>query len=176
MRIKNLSLPDGQYHDQLKRANGKTIDFGWRSNVVVDQCRQLLAAFMLGETVNGIQLIELGRGESEWDILPNVASDPSIDNLADLTPFSIPVVDDAMQVDFIDNTGNVISGPSQRIQVRVTLVPGSLPIASDETFPLREFALFGQLGSENFMIDYVRHPVMHIGSEDSLTRTIRLVF
>jgi hypothetical protein len=176
MAIKTYLLPDGKYRDQLQRANGTAYDFGWRSNVVVNQCRQLLAAFMRGEAATGIQFIALGRGNENWDDQAAPESDPNTDSLTDASPVIISIADAAMQVDFINSLGAVIADVSQRIQVSVNLEPGSLPIIDDEVFPLREFALFGRLGAEDYMIDYVRHPVMHIGAGDTLTRRIRLVF
>lgn len=167
----------GEYRDQLISTSGDVRDFGWRSNVVVNQCRQLLAAFMKGDAASGIQFIALGRGDMNWDSQMPEAPDRNTDALTDSTPEIINIADAAMAIDYLDNAGEVSPDLSQRIQVSITLVPGSLPIAVGETaFPLREFALFGQMDAENFMIDYVRHPVMNIGPEDTLVRKVRLVF
>lgn len=169
-------LPDGKYHDVLTRADGRRSDFGWRSNIVVDQCRELLAAFMLGETALGIQNIRLGRGLPVWDSVPPGPNSAGTTTLVDAAPVTIAAASAAMQLDFIDATGNVIAAPSHRIQVTLTLTPGSLPIVAPAVYPLREFGLFGRLNGVDRMIDYVRHPVMNIGAGDTLTRRIRLVF
>lgn len=167
-------LPDGKYWDILKKADGGLLDYGWRSNIVVDQCRELLAAFMLGGAASGIQRIDLGRGEDAWDGMPAPTPNPGTLSLTDASPVSIN--NSALQLDFIDVTGNVVSLPTHSIQITLTLTPGTLPISGDEVFPLREFALFGQLNGGDSMIDYVRHPVMNIAADDTLIRRIRLVF
>lgn len=170
-------LPDGKYWDQLLKGGTELVDYGWRSNIIVSQCRELLAAFMKGEPASGIQFIALGRGDAAWDAEGVPATEPSINQLVDSTPFTIAATDVAMEIDFLDAVGDVGLNPSHRIQVTVTLDPGVVPIAvGDSSFPLREFALFGQFNATDYMIDYVRHAVMHIGPADSLTRRIRLVF
>lgn len=167
-------LPDGKYWDIVKKADGSLLDYGWRSNIIVDQCRELLAAFMLGGAASGIQHISLGRGENTWDALATPMPNPGASSLTDTSPVSINA--GSLQLDFIDATGGVSSVPTHRIQITLMLVSGTLPISGDEVFPLREFALFGQLNGSDCMIDYVRHPVMNIAADDTLTRRIRLVF
>lgn len=167
----------GKYRDQLISASGDMVDFGWRNNIVVNQCRQLLAGFMKGDPSSGIQFIALGRGDAGWDIEMPAAPDMGVDALTDSSPETIAISDAAMEIDYLDSTGEITADISHRIQVTINLAPGSLPIApGDSAFPLREFALFGELNTENYMIDYVRHPVMHIGPEDTLVRRVRLVF
>ena len=172
----HIQLPDGKYRDCLIRANGEVTDFGWRSNVVVDQCRELLAAFMLGGTALGIQYISLGRGDAIWDTQPYVAPPASTHDLQDTTAHQIAVTDAAMSIGYIDSMGNATGTAQPRIEVSVTIEGDSLPISAGETFPLREFALYGELNSTDYMIDYVRHGVIHIAQGDVLTRRIRLVF
>lgn len=167
-------LPDGKYWDVLSRADGGRLDFGWRSNIVVDRCRELLAAFMLGGPASGIQSLALGRGNNIWDTVPPAPPAPGTTGLTDASPVTIEVADLALE--YLDAAGNITTTPQHRIQVTLELTPGMLPISGDEVFPLREFALFGELGGADCMIDYVRHPVMNIGAGDSLTRRIRLVF
>lgn len=174
---KQIMALEGKYHDRLITAAGDCMDFGWRSNVIVDQCRRLLAAFMKGDAASGIQYLALGRGDAAWDAEAPAPPDMSTDKLTDPAPVTVAVTDAEMTIAFLDNIGDITAGPSHRIQVTVTLPPGSLPIAAgDAAFPLREFALFGQLAADDIMIDYVRHPVMNIGPEDTLIRKIRLVF
>lgn len=176
MPLNKKTLPDGQYWDCLSKQGGECEDFGWRSNVIVNQCRQLLAAFMKGETVSGIQYIELGTGDEAWDSEVAGPQDPATEALADSSPVVINVADAAMQVDFINNVDDFSAVPTNRLQVTLTLEGTALPISAGETYPLREFALYGEVGGSAYMVDYVRHTVMHIGAEDSLTRKIRLVF
>lgn len=169
-------LPKGEYLDRLIHEDGRLVDYGWRPNVIVDQCRQLLAAFLHGQTVSGIQHISLGRGDVSWDSLPYEAPVPSTSSLIDLSPHDIAVADAEMNVSYLDVAGNTTSDVHSRIEVSVTIEGDSLPIGSGETFPLREFALYGELNSGDYMIDYVRHGVIHIGQGDVLTRRVRLVF
>ena len=167
-------LPDGKYWDVLNRADGSRADFGWRSNIVVDRCRELLATFMLGGPALGIQHLELGRGQAIWDLVPPAPPAPGTLELADTSPVKIEVAD--LTLEYLDAAGNPVTTPQPRIQVTLELAPGMLPSGGDELFPLREFALFGELDGDDYMIDYVRHPVMNIGAGDTLTRKIRLIF
>ncbi len=167
---------NGKYWDQLLPAQGECIDFGWRSNVIVNQCRQLLAGFVKGNSASGIQFIALGRGDAGWDDDMPPPPDMSTSVLVDIAPHTIPESSAAMEIDLLDSAGSVSLTPTDRIQVSVTIDGASLPIAVDETFPLREFALFGNLAPDDYMIDYVRHPVIHIGASDTLIRRVKLVF
>ena len=38
----------GRYLDRLVRAEGPDRKYGWRNNLIVDRCRELLAGFMIG--------------------------------------------------------------------------------------------------------------------------------
>ena len=167
-------LPDGKYWDVVQKPDGQTVDFGWRSNIIVDQCRELLATFMLGGSALGIQHLDLGRGESAWDAMPPSAPVAGTSDLVDIAPVVINA--DSLLLEYIDVVGNVTIVPQHRIQITLTLTPGMLSISGDEVFPLREFALFGDLNGSDYMIDYVQHPVMNIASGDTLTRKIRLIF
>ena len=166
----------GKYHDQLRRASGQLLDFGWRSNIVVDRCRDLLAAFLVGTPAQGIQYIALGRGDSSWDLTPPSPPVAGTTTLVDATPVIAAVTDSTVSLDFVDAVGAVTATPSHRLQLTLTVTGADFPISGDELYPLREFALFGELDGADAMIDYVRHPVMHIAVADSLTRRVRLVF
>lgn len=171
----NIILPKGIYNDQLIRPKGEIVDFGWRSNIIVDRCRYLLAAFMKGESSSGIHLLKLGKGLENWDDDPPDPPVRTIEQLSDPSPVDILISGD--QIEYLDAQGSPVSGPTHRLKVSVTISPGDLPIADGETsFPLREFGLFGMFGSEEYMIDYVRHPVIHKEDADTLDRTINLVF
>lgn len=168
--------PQGIYHDLLLRGDGTRRDLGWRGNRVVDRCRILLAAFLRGDSraAPGVQMIALGRGEVAWDSSPPEPPPRSAQALVDTAPVAIAAAD--LTLEYLDVTGTPAADASQRLQVSVTVTGGDLPIGTEQTFPLREFGLFGQFDGEDFMIDYVRHPVIHIGTEDTLVRRVRLVF
>ena len=170
-----LILPKGIYHDRMISAKGQIIDFGWHSNIIVDRCRYLLAAFMKDDPSNGIQVLKIGRGQGSWD---DEAPDPSvktIENLTDSSPIDIPISAD--KIEYLDSAGDPTTGPTNRLKITITLNPGTPPIEGGETtYPLREFGLFGQFSSQEYMVDYVRHPVIHKQADDTLERTIRLIF
>jgi len=172
-----ISLPKGIYHDRLIRTGGHVIDLGWRSNIVVDRCRSLLAAFMRGDPPSsGIQFLAVGKGLEAWDSLASPTPPASSDEqLEDSSPFPITV--DSTMIEYLDAAGNTSTGATNRVQVTVTMGPGTPPIdPAETTYPLREFGLFGSLNGVDYMIDYVRHPVIHKQADDTLVRTIRLVF
>ncbi|MDN3522552.1 hypothetical protein [Halomonas ramblicola] len=173
-RIKDT--PQGIYHDLIVHGDGRYQDRGWCSNRVVNRCRILLAAFMRGDSrvAPGVQLMALGRGEPSWDTTPPESPAASAQALVDASPVTIAAAD--LDLAYLDATGESLGEASHRLQVSVTVIGGDLPIAGDGTFPLREFGLFGRFDGEDYMIDYVRHPVIHIGSGDTLVRRIRLVF
>lgn len=169
------SSPIGHYRDLVVPARGREIDRGWRPNLVVDHCRVLLAAFMMGgQEAAGIQSLLVGQGLASWDDEPE-PPERSIEALTDPSPVEVAVT--PSQIEFLDAGGEVTSEPTSRLQVTVTLPPGTPPVAEgEEEYPLREFALMGGLGGASSMIDYVRHPVIHKRADDTLVRTIRLVF
>lgn len=165
----------GIYRDFLVTADGKLTDHGWRSNSIVDRCRELLAAFMRGDSALGVQFLALGRGDNSWDSTPPEAPSPGSFQLTDSSPVTINVGE--LTLEYLDAVGAVVTGPTNRIQIAVTLAPGSLPIEPGETsYPLREFGLFGRFDADDYMINYVRHPVINIEPDDTFTRTIQLMF
>ncbi len=167
--------PNGKFHDQLTTGQGKLIDLDWRSNLVVDRCRFLIAGFMRGDGPSGIQRLQIGRGLDTWDTEPPDPPDSADQQLADPAPFVVAIV--PSQIVYLDDLGMPVTGPTNRIEISVDLAAGEPPLDPGETaFPLREFGLFGDFGGEDFMINYVRHPVIHKQADDTLTRTIRLVF
>lgn len=170
-------LPKGMYHDQIITAQGRVIDLGWHSNIVVDRCRNLLAGFMKGDpgVSRGIQLLLVGKGLESWDIIPPPSPLQTDQQLTDPNPITISI--DTEQIEYLDDAGVPAAGPTPRIQVAVTLGPGTPPVEGGETtYPLREFGLFGIFQEVEYMIDYVRHPVIRKQAGDTLVRTIRLVF
>lgn len=169
-----MALPKGIYHDTIITAGGEIIDLGWRSNIVVDRCRFLLAGFMKGDASFGIQRIQIGMGSAGWDdgTPPPQASDTM---LTDPAPVTLPIA--GTQISYLDAVGNATAGPTHRLEITLTLPAGTpaIPLGMT-TYPMREFGLFGAFGAESYMIDYVRHPVIHKRADDALIRTIRLVF
>lgn len=170
--------PLGIYHDVVSSESGSKTDFGWRNNLIVNRCRILLSAFMLGDVNSaGIQFLSLGRGEESWDDTGPGSPVPEDVTLVDTSPVNINLTDVELTITYLDVTNTPTTTPSQRLQLELDLPAGFLPLApGEDTFPLREFALFGRYNTDDFMIDYVRHPVIHIGATDVFTRTIRLVF
>lgn len=170
--------PLGIYRDVVNDHNGKKTDFGWRNNLIVDRCRVLLSAFMFGDANSfGIQFLSLGRGEQSWDDLN--PGTPAADDVAltDTSPVNINLADPELSITFWDASNALSISPSSRLQLELNLPIGFLPLApGEDTFPLREFGLFGRYDTDDYMIDYVRHPVMHISGSDSFSRTIRLIF
>lgn len=170
-----IVMPKGLYQDRLISHKGKAIDFGRRSNIIVDRCRFLLAAFMKGDTSSGIQSLKVGKGLDTWDSNPPAQPVRTTEFLTDTSPMDIPIT--ASQIEYLDAAGNITAGPTHSLRITIILGPGTPPIASGETsYPLREFGLFGRFGSEEYMIDYARHPVIHKQADDTLERTIHLIF
>lgn len=169
---------NGLYRDRLwtraRRADGtaagRMVDFGWRSNIVVTQARQALAAFMMGdEEAFGIRAIQIGGGEATWD--DGGPPPPQASMTALVSPIDERAID-SEQIVFLDGTGEPSDEPTTRIEVSVTYGPGEP--APDVA--LREFGLFGELRGSPYMIDLVRHPVINKGPDDTLERVIRLAF
>lgn len=171
----NNIAPKGIYHDRWISPGGTVVDLGWRSNIIVDRCRFLLAAFMKGDPSNGIQVLKVGKGAQSWDDEPPGPPVSTIEQLADPSPVDIPI--SSSQIEYLDAAGNPTEGPTHRLRISVILPPATPPIESEETsYPLREFGLFGQFNSQEYMIDYVRHPVIHKQADDTLERIVHLIF
>ena len=173
----HAALPKGIFFDRLITADDTVTEFGWRSNAIVDGCRQLLAAFMLGDGPSGITFLSLGRGDPSWDETAPPPPTATTQTLVDTSPTRFAVTGSEIEIGYLDAMGAIISAVTNRIELTATLGPGSLPVPSGETsYPLREFGLFGRLGSSDFMINYVRHPVINIAADATFERRIRLVF
>jgi hypothetical protein len=147
--------PLGIYHDVICSENGSTKDFGWRNNLIVDRCRILLSAFMFGDSNStGIQFLSLGRGLESWDDNGPGSPVPEDVTLVDSSPVNINLTDAELTITYLDVTNTPTATPSQRLQLELDLPAGFLPLApGEDTFPLREFALFGRYNTDDFMID-----------------------
>ena len=177
MEILHTSI-QGIYRDILQgKAHTIIYDSGWHSNLIVDRCRYLLAAFMKNDTATGIQWLAVGKGIQSWDNQAPAYPLPIDYQLTDPDFATIEI--DPARIEYLNADGDPTTDPTHRIQVTITLDPGVPALeAGATTYPLREFGLFGTFGAgnEEYMIDYVRHPVIHKGAEDTLVRTIRLIF
>jgi hypothetical protein len=166
----------GIYRDRLLDVGGQLIfDSGWRSNLIVMRCRELLAGFMKNETALGIRSLQVGRGDPVWDTTPPPAPDPkTITKLIDSSPFSIP--NTGLILQYLNDSEAIVDGPTNRIEIVATLGVGQPPPTTGSIYPLREFGLFGELNGTPHMIDYIRHPLIEKDQSVSLERRVRLVF
>ena len=177
----------GRYRDILTEpGRGVIFDSGWNNNTIVDRCRMLLAGFMRSDASSGIQYLAVGQGEESWDSgIPS--ADPAttfelFNKAADADPpFEHPIAFDDLTFTYLSASEEPIDGPTPRIQISATLPPGvPQPLGGGTTYPLREFGLFGRftVGSEieDYMINTIRHPVIHKGPTATLIRVVRLYF
>ncbi|MGH7600537.1 MAG: hypothetical protein ACREOI_29630 [bacterium] len=167
----------GIYRDRLLDAAGRELfDSGWRNNLIVMNCRKLLAGFMKNDTALGIRSLQVGRGDPAWDVTPPAAPDPvTTTQLVDASPFAILHTDLTLQ--YLDASDQIVAGPTNRIEIVATLGNNQPPVAPPATvFPLREFGLFGELNGTTFMIDYIRHPLIEKDVAVTLERRVRLIF
>jgi len=168
----------GMYRDVLRDRHGRVIwDRGWHKNVIVVDCRRLLAGFMRGApTTLGIQGLQVGQGLAAWDSPPGPPTPtPGQTALVDPAPHTEPVAN--LQIDYLDG-GVVTATPTHRVQIVATLGPGvpAWPDGDHPTSTLREFGLFGELDGAEVLINYVIHPAIVKDPASTLERTIRLVF
>lgn len=180
---KTSYLVQGFYRDILKGPDGKIIyDSNWKRNTIMDSCRVLLARFMRFdpanglEPSNGIQYLAVGKGLPEWDTeIPPVdpaSPDPDLENR--YSP-EIPLAN--LTIVYLDEANSPSITPTNRLQITATLEAGyPAPVPPLSTYPLREFGFFGSFDGEEFMINCVRHPVIHKDAQSTLVRAVRLVF
>lgn len=166
--------PQGCYGDRIVTETGETIDLGWRSNLIVDGCRVMLATRMRVDRSTGIQMLLVGRGLDEWDSEPPLPASRETNSLVDPNPFRIIL--SAREIRYLRADGTLSNAPTSRLQITATLEPGEPPISDGDDVPLREFGLFGKVRNRRTMLNYVRHPVIHKKAGDRLVRTIRLEF
>jgi len=163
----------GIYRDRLLDAGGQLVfDSEWKKNLIVTNCRVLLAGFMRNEvSVRGIRNLQVGQGDPSWDTTPPPAPPVTSNALVDNAPFVIPVAN--LNLQYLNDSDAIVPGPTSRIEITATLGPNQ---PSPGIYNLREFGLFGELNSQPFMIDYVRHPVIQKSGSFTLERRIRLIF
>lgn len=167
----------GLYRDVLKEPQRGVIhDSGWRGNTIVDRCRALLAGFMRSDSSSGVQFLAVGHGEEAWDegIPPtDAATTVALTNRAADPPIGVADLD----FSYLDASDAPVTGPTHRLQVSATLNPGyPAPLGAGTTYPLREFGLFGRFDGSDYMVNCIRHPVIHKGPTATLIRVVRLYF
>jgi hypothetical protein len=162
----------GLYRDLVTTTTGQDgFDSGWRANTIVTRCRILLSAFMANDHSRGIQHLAVGQGEERWDRDGTPSSPETTTTLT--SAFDPPLSD--LDIDYLDDGDIVQTPPAPRLQIAVTLGPDyPAPLPGRNSYPLREFGLFGQLDDTPYMINSIRHPVIHKEHGTTLIRTIRL--
>jgi hypothetical protein len=177
--MERMPLIKGVYRDMLLGDDGKLIyNSGWVSNTIMNGCRTMLARFMKNDPYdpsNGIQYLAVGSGSEEWDDTGAPAPDPAAEDLvARFTP-TIPYAD--LNLVYLDENDTEVTRPTNRLQLTATLSLGyPTPGPLLHTYPLREFGLFGSFNGIEYMINYIRHPVIHKDESATLIREIRLYF
>lgn len=172
---------EGIYRDVLRGPRGELIrDAGWKPNMIVLRCRELLAAFMKGDQAEsplGIQSLKLGRGDPAWDNAPPAGKPPeTTTQLVDSTPFVIPKA--SLTLQYLNGNNEFSAAPTNRLEIVAVIGPGqpepqlNLP----SPYPIREFGLFGRLKNVDYMIDYVRHPLIEKDAAVTLERRVQLIF
>jgi hypothetical protein len=166
----------GIYRDRLLDREGAAVfDSEWRSNMIVLRCRILLSSFLKNDGALGIQALQVGRGDPSWDTNPPPLPDANtINALIHAAQAKNPVAQ--LKLEYLDNTDAVVGTATSRLQITATLEPGVPASPPNTPFPLREFALFGQLNGVRHMIDYIRHPLIQKDASMTLERKVRLIF
>ena len=186
--MKKISLPiKGIYRDILTGSDNQVIhDSGWSSNTIVNPCRIMLARFMKEGAQNvtkteGIYYLVVGQGDESWDCGPEIqlGCDPS--DIIDLYQrYDPPIYRDKLQLFYLDEQGKKLPdncSPTNRLQIEALLEPGyPAPCTPNQTYPLREFGLFGRFKGDQYMINWIRHPVIHKDQSSTLERIVRLEF
>lgn len=176
MEVINSPLK-GMYRDILTGPGNRILyDSGWRSNTIVDSCRILLAGFVRNGPTTGIHHLAVGQGDVAWDQAGIPPTDPAttVGLINGYTP-AIPVAD--LELAYLDAADSVVVGPTNRLQISATLAPGyPPPVPPLNTYPLREFGLFAQFDGADYMINCIRHAVIHKEPTATMLRVIRLFF
>jgi hypothetical protein len=182
--MERFKLIKGIYRDILTgTANQLLYDSGWHNNTIVDNGRILLAGLMKQDTFTGIHHLTVGQGETNWDAQWNTDTPPTpaISDFDLSNPYDPPIGVSDLNLVYLDNQDNVVTTPTTRLQITATLAAGyPPPLDPLKTYPLREFGLFGVFDPDSanipYMINSVRHPVIHKDESATLTRIIRLSF
>ena len=167
----------GFYRDIIRRPDGSIAwDSGVSKNAIVGDCRRLLAALLRGEAATaGIQGLQFGAGNANWDTAGTPPASTSQVALVDPHPYTVPVA----SLTFNYLTGATVSGtPTNRLQIAASLGPNvpTWPDVNHADGTLREFGLAGSLQGVTVLVDYVTHPAIVKDPSSTLDRTIWLVF
>lgn len=167
----------GVYRDILIESDKHLIyDSGWVSNTIVNTCRVLLAGFIKNEPSDGIQHLAVGQGSADWDSGGAPAPDPAT-TIALEDEYDPPIAEANLDIVYLDDNDLEVATPTSRLQITAMLEPGyPAPTAPLISYPLREFGLFGHFDGAEYMINNVRHPVIHKDASATLIRVIRLYF
>jgi len=167
----------GIYRDVLiEPGRGAVFDSGWNSNTIVDQCRMLLAGFIRQDSSAGVQQLAVGQGDQNWDNDGIPTTDPETTTTL-VNAHAPSIAHGDLDFIYLDAADNPTAGPTNRLQISATLEPDyPPPLSGMTTYPLREFGLFGQYDGSSYMINCIRHPVIHKGATATLIRVIRLYF
>ncbi len=173
------ALPlSGFFRDTLLDPDGvPLLETPWQKNVIVDDCRRLLASFMHNAPPTvGVKGLYVGAGHDAWDVTPPAAPVPGTTALVDSHPFLVPP--GSLAIDFLDATSTVTATPTNRIQIVATLAPGvpSWPDGNHATSTLREFGLVASLGGTDVLVNYRIHTAIAKDPTSTLVRTIWLTF
>jgi hypothetical protein len=174
----------GFYRDILKGADDRLLyDSGWVSNTIVDRCRILLAGFVRNDPLyptQGIQYLAVGQGLEAWDAegVPALKPQEIQEITALINQYEPAILLKELDVVYLDDGDEAVTDPTptNRLQITATLGPGYPDPAPRTTYPLRNFGLFGRFAGEDYMINCVRHPVIHKDASATLIRVIRLYF
>jgi hypothetical protein len=124
-------------------------------------------------------VMKVGAGDEQWDNMWNSSQEQTITKDIDeaeklceelITTYEIKPIDIGL--------GNIeeVGGSSLKFKVTLETDIPSIP-EGKKTYPLREFGLFGILNNESsYMINCVRHPVIHKGANTILIREVTLEF
>lgn len=178
MRKKVISVR-GAYRDVLLGTDNQVIhDSGWRSNTIMNACHTLLAGFMKnGPHPMGIQHMAVGQGLEEWDSAGAPVPKGTETDLQNKYAQIIKVTDPELKLEYLSDDDSPSNEPTSRLQITATLVSGyPPPLPGGTTYPLREFGLFGRFNEKDFMINNIRHPVIHKIDSAKLIRVVRLSF
>jgi len=180
----------GKYRDVLTR-NGKLIvNFGWKSNEIVEDYGRFLAALMKKDFSDqvGIEFIAVSNFDDftvfkekvagYFDWLNQGNSGPLWENKKWIWAKNIAVND----IKYLDSEEREVDSVTNRIKIDVIFERNE---PSEETFNFKEFSLLGInknpddgtfLTDRMFFINYVNHGVITKDKNMKLSRTIKLTF
>jgi hypothetical protein len=84
----------------------------------------------------------------------------------------------ALTLQYLNGNNELSAVPTNRLEIIAVLGPGQPAPQSGlpSPYPIREFGLFGKLKGVDYMIDYVRHPLIEKDVAVTLERRVHLIF